>query len=97
MTFEQKLRVLLSYGFAVGLRDSRTESDAPGHYTLFENHEHDEEDRLTFVGNNLPDLLDEALNAVSRFSRYDAVVADVLAGGSGILHIDGTGAGPIIR
>lgn len=110
MTFDQKVTVLLSYGFAVGKRDPRLNTRYPGAFMVCEV---SDEEELTsqydlpttdgsnglwcVVGDDLAHLVDEAMDIASSFSHFDAVVADVLAGGDGILHIDGTGAGPSTR
>jgi len=98
LTFEQKKKVLQAYGFTVGERDPRFKPAFPGRYMVLESD--DEailEDCWCVVGDDLPALVDEAFDHASIFSYFDAVCEDILAGGVGLLHTDGTGAGPIVR
>lgn len=106
MTHEQKTAVLKAYGFTVGARDARLNTDHPGNLMVLEGsiQEAEQDHDLPtangcdgpwcVVGDSLPELVDEAFDLASSFSYFEEICKDVLAGGDGILHVDGTGAGP---
>lgn len=97
MIFEQKLRVLLAYGFTVGVRDGRLNTDHPGYYMVLEGTVQDAEEAgelptrdgangpWCLVGDDLSAMLDEAFDHAGMFDRFAEVCADVLAGGVGLL------------
>ena len=60
----------------------------------FKRTEVDAEDTWAVVGDQVEELINEAFNACAFYSHFEAVVADVRAGGVGVLHTDGTAAGP---
>lgn len=98
MTFEQKFKVLLSYGFFIGLRDPIVKPDFPGHYMVIESLEDKAApDTWALVGDDLSSMVEEAIGYASDFTHYDVVAADIQNGGVGLLHVDGTAAGPITR
>lgn len=110
LTFEQKVTILQSYGFAVGKRDPRLNTRFPGAFMVCEVSDEEELTRdydlptedgangpWCVVGDDLAALVEQAMDLAADFDRFEAVVEDVRAGGSGVLHVDGRGAGPAIR
>lgn len=87
-----KLQVILSYGFVLTARNWKVNPGHPGHYMVIEEDDPSITDAWAVVGDRVEDLIDEAFNACAFYSHFDAVLADVLAGGVGILHSDGMGA-----
>jgi hypothetical protein len=97
LTHAQKVTVLEAYGFTIGARDARFKPQFPGKFMVLESgDEENVEDCWCVVGDDLPALVDEGFSLATDFSYFDAVCEDVLAGGVGLLHTDGKGAGPII-
>lgn len=101
-TFQHKLIVVLSYGFAVGLRDKRFNTDHDGAFMVLEGTIADAESDFDLpfrgndgsgpwciVGNDLAQLVDEAFDWASCFDHFNDVLADVLAGGNGLLSDKG--------
>lgn len=93
-----KLQVILSYGFVLAPRVEYINPKHGGHYMIVEGcdipTEVDAEDTWAVVGDQVEELINEAFNACAFYSHFEAVVADVRAGGVGVLHTDGTAAGP---
>lgn len=98
MTYEQKATVLRSYGFTVGPRDPRLNTNHSGTWMVVEGSIAEIESDYDLptqdgangpwcvVGDDLSALVDEAFDFASCFDRFDDVCADVLAGGDGVLR-----------
>ena len=99
VTLAQKITLLLSYGYEIGLRIPEIKAGVPGHFMVAEDAcgGPDEPDRWAVVGDNIEELIDQAFAAASVLGHFDTALADIKAGGIGLLHADGTGAGQILR
>lgn len=92
-TLEQKLKLLLAYGFTLAARDPRVNAPHPGTVMLVECLDEviDGGETWALVGDNIAEMVDEAFDfAVSMFDGADRVLADILAGGTGLLPITET-------
>ncbi len=92
LTYEQKVKVLQSYGFVVGDRDPRLNTDYPGSKMVVEAHDESElptqdgrDGPWCIVGDDLPAPVEEAIDLASSFDRFELVVENVYNGGDGIL------------
>lgn len=84
-----KLQVILSYGFVLAPRNWNVNPGHSGHYMVIEEYDPSTTDVWAVVGDRVEELIDEAFNACAFYSHFDAVVADVLAGGVGVISHTG--------
>lgn len=89
-TFEQKLKLLLSYDFTIALRQTRINPDHEGVYMVVEDlcDEREPDDQgFALVGDDLAKIVDEAFDfTMGMFDRADEALADIMNGGTGILQ-----------
>ena len=83
LTHEQKIVVLRSYGFIVGDRDPARNVEHPGKYMVLE--ADDDPEAWCVVGDSIEELVDEAMDLVSIYDRFNEVCTNVLNGGDGRL------------
>jgi len=82
LTYEQKMTVLQSYGFTVGDRDPRLNTNYPGSKIVVEAHDESElptqdgrDGPWCLVGDDLSILVEEAFDWASNFDRFELVVS----------------------